>query len=695
MSVVESFKPAPSTGAPSPSTPSYRADIDGLRAISILLVVTFHSRTGPFSGGFVGVDVFFVISGFLITGLLFREACARGTISLAGFYARRIRRLLPLSVLVLVSTVIVGFVLLPPIDHAALLADARSAALYIANWRFAGQATAYSDTGPSDSLFVHYWSLSIEEQFYLLWPLLILVVTNLLARRGRSLRPALLGVMAGLTMISLSLSIILTRSQGSAAYYATHLRIGELAVGAGIALALPWVRHMPRRTANVSGALGMAGIVAAAVLFRASMPYPGSAVILPVVGSALVLASGTAHPTWVSRVLSLRPLPALGRVSYGWYLWHWPAFGVAQLLLPEDASSQTTTLATAAALTTSLGLAILSYHLVEQPVRRSRRLVASPRASLATGLALTLFAVGAITLPGRLMRDAPAEAAAADGGVVAAVGGFSLAMTPQQARADRVRGMDGCHVGVASTTVRDGCVFGARDGARTIALIGDSHAQHWFPVLEELARQQGWRLLAWTKSACPVIDVPIYYGKLKREYTECAEWRRNLIRTLASHQRIDLIVVGRIAGYKELVLDASGDRLPESGVEEAWAAGATRTFAHFVRVAEKVLVLEETPSATFDVPSCLSGSPQDPSACAFPSTGRVDRDAILVAAERAVAPPGVAFGDLTDALCPSDPCPVVTRDGLIIYRDSNHMTTAFSLTLIGVLQGLLTPLVAG
>jgi peptidoglycan/LPS O-acetylase OafA/YrhL len=659
-----------------PSSGSYRADLDGLRAISVLLVIAFHAGITQLAGGFIGVDVFFVISGFLITGILLAEATKTRSISLRNFYARRIRRLLPLSALVLVATVLAGIVFVPALDRGRLLGDARSAALYFSNWRFAGQATAYADIGPGDSLFVHYWSLSIEEQFYLVWPLIILVTTMLVARRKpERLRLALGSVLSVVAVSSFVLSIVLTRVQGQSAYYGTHLRLGELATGAALAVAVGHVGRLRGLAARIAGVAGIACIVLAATLYDRTTPFPGSAVLLPVFGAALVIASGVFRPTGVGRLLGRPPLPAIGRISYAWYLWHWPALGITSLALGENASPTAKTFGTILAVVASLALAIGSHHLLENPIRFSERLKRSWRRGLALGLALTAVSVGTTMLPTPVAATRPVTAEG------------KHAMTPEEARLDTVQGMGRCHIAYRTTSAASGCVFGDPAGDKTIALVGDSIAQQWFPAFERVARANHWRLLAWTKDACVFIDVLIHVGPLNRPYYECVTWRRNVINRMRSFPGgVDLVVVGRSTYALVNVLTAEGKPIASGTLDTVWAQAAARTFSRLRAVADHVILIPDTPLSPHDVPSCLSEFPSEPDRCRFPRKRVLERGKTLTTAERETAPPGVEVIDLSGSICPSDPCPVVTAGGVIIYRDTHHMSATFSATLAPVIE---------
>ncbi|MEZ5166065.1 MAG: acyltransferase [Acidimicrobiales bacterium] len=359
-------------GAASSVSPrAYRADIDGLRAVSILAVVLFHAGVTRFAGGYVGVDVFFVISGFLITGLLVKEVESAGRVSMRNFYARRIRRLLPLSVTVTITTLVLGLWLLAPVARDALVGDARAATLYFANWRFAAQTTAYSDVNVTDSLLVHYWSLAIEEQFYVLWPLLIVAGLGIARVLRRPVRSTLGVLLAALVALSFTASVVITADEGVGAYYLTHTRLWEMGVGAGLALVLTSSPRLPSRALDALGMLGLGMIAWAATTFDARTPFPGSAALLPVLGCAAVIVAGSQQDGVVSRALAARPFPFIGRLSYAWYLWHWPAIGIALLLRGRYWPDTNEHVITAAAVVVSFGLAWGSHIAIEDPMRHA------------------------------------------------------------------------------------------------------------------------------------------------------------------------------------------------------------------------------------------------------------------------------------------------------------------------------------
>jgi len=626
----------------------FRADIEGLRAVAVLLVVAFHARAGV-PGGYVGVDVFLVVSGFLITRLLVRELEDTGAISLRGFYARRARRLLPLACLVLVATAIGSSVLLPPLDRAGIAADIRAAALYFANWNFASSATEYmADVQASPVL--HYWSLGVEEQYYLVWPLLLVAVARVAGpARARQLRWVAIAI-AAVGALSLASSVATTTTSGPWAYFGLHTRAWEMAIGGG--LALVDLDRLSTRRAAVVGVLGLALVVGSALMIDEATAFPGVAALAPCLGAAGVLAS---NGRGASRLLG-HPVPRyLGRVSYAWYLWHWPCLilGAGRLSVPT-------------ALAVSFVLAVASHHLVEQPLRSSRWLVAVPARSLALGALLTLASVLAGTsLP-----------------LIGALTGEPELMTAYAARIDQPRGLGGCYAGFDGTTAPEDCTFGDRSARRAVALIGDSHAHAWFPAVERWAKARGVRLHVWTKLACPITDVAVWHREGRRPYAACTAWRANVLLRLRALDGLELVIVGRSHWYSAL-LEIDGTRAAEPDSEPRWRAGMERTLAELAPLARRIVLLRAVPRAPHDVPSCISGEPAEVHACDFhhdPATWN-DRHIERAEAAAAAAVPGVRFVDLTREICPADPCTVYAPDGAIKFRDHHHLAASFAASL--------------
>ncbi|HEY3613651.1 MAG TPA: acyltransferase, partial [Gaiellales bacterium] len=340
--------------AAAPAGRRFRGDIEGLRAIAVMLVVAFHAGLPGITGGYVGVDVFYVISGFLITGLLIDELERTGTISLRSFYARRVRRLLPLAALVLLAVAVGMQFFTPPVFRPTVRFDALSAAFYYSNWQFALESVNYLTLGGAQNPVLHYWSLSVEEQFYVAWPVLLVLAVAFRRGRGLGVRARCGLLIATVGLGSLAYSQARTASQPAIAYFETTTRVWEFAAGAVIALVLPLLVRTPRTLAWLAGLAGLAAIALAVATDGPTTEFPGTAALLPVAGTALVLAAGVGAPAGgVARLLSVAPLGFIGKRSYAWYLWHWPCLVFARTAHWAPASGRIGWLATAGAVALS------------------------------------------------------------------------------------------------------------------------------------------------------------------------------------------------------------------------------------------------------------------------------------------------------------------------------------------------------
>jgi peptidoglycan/LPS O-acetylase OafA/YrhL len=698
----------------------FRPDIEGLRAVAVLAVVLFHADVPGFGGGYVGVDVFFVISGFLITGLLWRETKATCTVGLRRFYGARARRLLPASATVGVITVIGSAVLLPPLQARTAIGDGITSALYVSNYRFLLQGVDYSAPNVAVSPFQHYWSLGVEEQFYLVWPALILGTAWLIRRaRGRSRseatssqRPYLV-VLGLVAAFSFALSLATTHWAPAAAFFSLPTRAWQLAAGGLVVLTADQWRRLPPRAGAITGWAGLALILLACTRFSTDTLYPGVAALLPTLGAALVIGAGCATPAQgCGRVLGLSPMRAIGRISYSWYLWHWPVLILAPLLIGHPLGLT----ARVAAALVSGGLAVLTLRFIENPLRFAAPVRRSPGRSLALGGIATAVAVVVglallVVVPTPVGRGAPPAAALA---VTAApvpagsgMGAYNAAvqhafaqvqaavaasadlkavpsnLNPPLADAaaehnDLFR--NGCMRSAWQITQPD-CAAGDTASPTTVAVVGDSQATMWNPAFRTIAEQRHWRLETLTKAGCPMMDLPIASAQLHREYTECEQWRGQVIARLRTeHPR--LVVIGMARGY------GTGDGYPErfTSYDPAWIDSLTRLVQQLRGTGARILVLGPTPDPRSVVPICLSGHLDDATACSPPRPTAVNEPGI--AAESAATEAGGGhYADLTELFCTTNRCPAIVGNTLV-YLDKAHLTIEYSRLLAPVIGAL-------
>jgi peptidoglycan/LPS O-acetylase OafA/YrhL len=682
----------PVVPAGGPALRRFRPDIEGLRAVAVVTVVLAHAGLA-LPGGFVGVDVFFVISGFLITRQLVDELDARGRVDLARFYARRCRRILPAATLVLLVTLLACWWWLSPLRVPAVTLDAALAAVSGVNWRLGVTGTDYFAATTAPSPFQHYWSLSVEEQFYLVWPLL-LVASALLLGRAVGRTRAVVGVLAVVIAGSFGLSVVLTATAAPLAYFGSHTRAWELALGALVAVtARRWAR-LPGAAAAALTWLGLGLIALAAVGFTEAVPYPGSLAAVPVLGAALVVAGGCAAPRGGAEVLlRLPPMQVAGRYSYSWYLWHWPLL----LLLPvalgrgseaSEAEAAPDPVLALVAVVASFGLAAATHRWVEEPFRRDADLVRFPQRAIMIGTGLVAVSVAAAVA---------VSAAVVVPGSASGVAAPSVALTPAAVvEATRATALPGNLRPALESALRDqadtrtcfddyfatepdtgpGCVFGDPAGTRTMVLLGDSHAAQWAGPVFAWAEQNGWRVQFMAKSSCQPGVYPDYVvPALQRVYTECNQWRAAAFDFVAA-TRPEMVVLGSLAKGVTITPDGMAE-----AVEVLRGSGA------------RVLYIADNPYMGIDPPACLAEHPQDVQRCSVPrGAASVEAPARLAQIEGALVA-GAEVWDPVPYLC-AEVCPSVIGD-IGVYKDENHITNTFATSLLPRLGPVLAQLAGG
>jgi peptidoglycan/LPS O-acetylase OafA/YrhL len=658
---------------------SFRPDIQGLRAVAVLLVALDHAGVGLVHGGYIGVDVFFVISGFLITGWLLRRALADGRVPFGAFYAARARRILPAASLTLVATVVACWYALNAVRALAAFHDALWAAVFAANIHFAQVGTDYFARDNPPSPLQHFWTLAVEEQFYVVWPAALALAIVLVGgrRRGvaeRFLRRRLAVVVAAVVAASLAWSVVETAASPTAAYFSALARGWELGAGALLAVCLPGITRLPRRTRVRMTWIGLGGILFGAVVFSSSTPFPGYAALLPVVSTVLVIAGGAGgEPEGAVRVLGLRPMRLTGDISYAFYLWHWPFLIIVAEHAGRTLSVGENLLLLAAAYATSL----VSYALVEQPVRHSLRL---SRPAPALGLwPVTAGAVGVVA--GLAIASAPAPASTRPLRIVPEPLAVYARAVAQSVTAQRQSQpvpstltpavVDLLHDGPQGCVRRGGlgahCTLGAVRAKRVIVALGDSHAAAWMPAIDYFARTHHLRLVPVVKASC-TMGVATTPG-------DCGDWFAQALARIRGLHPV-AVVVGQ---YFD-------PRIPRSQM----LAGVTAEMDALSRAAPDVILMEDPPGHDLNPVDCLLAGGATLGSCTFTLTP--DQQGVYAAVERLATAAGATYVHTLKWFCAGTRCPLVVGH-LIVYWDTNHMTTTYARWLGVPVGASLAPLV--
>ncbi|WP_067117241.1 acyltransferase family protein [Microbacterium sp. H83] len=676
-----------------PRSRVFRTDIQALRAVAIGLVVLNHLWPLRLTGGYVGVDVFFVISGFLITGHLVGEITRTGRVRLGAFYARRIRRLLPAAFVVLAVSLVLVVAFLPYPRWGRNAWEVAASAGYVENWFLASMSVNYSALNDAASVAQHYWSLSVEEQFYIVWPLLLLgalALTARTSRRGFRARTstALIIVVVGIGVLSFAASVVYTLLAPSQAYFATFTRGWEFAVGGAVALVGSRIRFTPL-VGNLVSLVGFGLIAYSAFVFDSETSFPGYLAIIPVLGTAAVIAAGNSSASlWHSRLTALRPVQWIGGISYSLYLWHWPLIVVAPFVIAGEA----TTLSKVAVLLLAIVLAALTKRFVEDAGQRWRVWRDSSARALWLMIA-GMLAIGSLVAATLVWYQARVDDDKPPTEVVAASCEGPAALEPAADCDDAFGPADYTVMttaneyfytpeecggflpiltyGETKTTLECDFSGGAADPTR-VWLVGDSHAQQWQGAIFDLARERQWVVTTSYYGGCPVADVSFvgFRGPwAPDDARRCETWSRDLARTI-EEQRPDLVLTA-MASRLQTADDGSGRtsaQQMEQGLVDYWRSWAS--------VGVPVLALADPPfNGEVRSPDCVLLNQDDPLVCARPRAQAQPPDPV-VAAAGAVDSPLVAAVDLTDSFCDAQSCYAVVG-GVPVYYDADHLNLEY------------------
>ena len=594
------------------------SQIQALRALAATLVLVYHAHW--LDGGYIGVDIFYVISGYLITGILIRELESTGRISLISFYARRTKRLLPSSLVVIAVTGVVGFILLPASTRHDFGRDLVAASTYISNFLFALWQNDYQNLNSTPSPFIHFWSLAVEEQFYLFWPFLIFVLYRIGGKRA-----IFLGIVA--TLISSFLfSLYLTERAPIWSFYILPTRAWELAAGA-LLIFLPEIkRHRPLLALTALVAISIATIA-----FDETTPFPGFAAITPVSATVLLIACRDKWPPFINVVGNSRIIQWLGAISYPLYLWHWPILVIPALYLGRGISQ----LETIGLLLTTVILADITHRFIESPLRNIKfRDGWVLNRALAATLSLVLF--------GSFIYLQHSDVISFGAGST-----YSL----DEVRSKPINNNDGCHIHIRQT-VSPRCEYGDITSLKTIVIYGDSHAAQWLPALDRIGKSRGIKIVSLTKSACPSAEV---IKELSSQYdvADCQAFRDSSVTRIASIKPLAVIMTGMQPFTAPYSKESS---------REWWLSGEKKALSRIKESTDFPIYLSDTPLPRVDIPDCLAAGRSSECDGARPVSPEVA--------------PGLLAIDPTPWLCQEN-CPAVV-DGVIAYRDKSHLTVEMS-----------------
>ncbi|MCL1923900.1 MAG: acyltransferase [Propionibacteriaceae bacterium] len=677
------------------SDSTMRVDIQWMRALAVSLVLLYHFWPKRMPGGFVGVDVFFVISGFLITSHLLNKP-PRRLGDVAQFWGRRVRRLLPVAFTVIIVTVIAVILVAPMTQWMDNGSSAIWSALYVENWDLANKAVDYLASTNPPTAFQHYWSLSVEEQFYLLWPILLFATwmiirrTNVSFRRGAGIT---IGIVVG---VSLVYSVHLSTVNPAAAYFVTPTRMWELGAGGFLAVIYPRLQPLLKNLPEwrlISVGLGM-GLVVWSGFHISAQGFPGSYAAIPVVGAMLVIGAGPVnHRLSFDTILGWRPIQFLGDISYSVYLWHWPFV----VLLPYQLGHSLTWKEKLLAIGVVIGLSALSKTLIEDRFRGTKPLGKPLHRTwifLVTGMLVTaLVGYGAIIYTHVVGKPNQPIIIPADATCVGAAmmlepecagqdpHGDTLYMTPLQALKDRSEAYH-CQWDASDPQNFRFCEYGSdHQEAPVIALFGNSHATRYLDPLIAMSQTHQWKVRTYTASACHPSLLPLYYPQYPSPAVTqgCLDFTTNSIMDMHDNG-VSLVVISSSQGL------ALAD-IPYELQDGARLTMNQELVTMLLDGGMTVLIIRDVPYSQYLVPGCLAENLDDLSRCDSLRGTHTAQDPLYEAALE-FEDPRVLTLDFTNAICGTTTCYAVIG-GVIAYFDSGHMTHTFSMTLAPYLEPII------
>ena len=663
----------------------FRPDIEGLRAIAVILVVLGHSGLG-LRGGFIGVDIFFVISGFLITRIMFLEAIKTKTISLANFYARRIIRILPASIFVLLCTLLASFFWLSPLQFLNYATDGLWATFSVLNYRLAINGTDYFNTTAIPTPFQHYWSLCVEQQFYFIWPLVMVVLAKLFSKKSYfgNIVSAVLVVIIG---ISLYLSYTITSSSQPWAYFGLHTRAWQMAIGALLAINIQKFANLPTRLASLFSWIGFGGLIYALAIFTENTPYPSVWAMIPTLATAVIVASGVNFNKFsFESVFGIPVFQFVGKVSYSWYLVHWPMFVIFLL-----AGERNNFVDQIACVVISFFVAVVCYYIIENPIRHNIAIKSKLKNIYILSLCLLLFAGGItgsiiylktknLENKNNLQNSSEQQKSIIPNKTIDTEGNLTKKMqgainvkklpqdlTPTIETASKDKPV-GC-IAVEKVEFVDSsniCVKGDVNSKKTIVLLGDSHAHQWQSPLDQIAKNTGYKLLIYVKAGCPIQDIKHINNILNRDYTECYSWRESALNQLETTKPDVIIYTG--------IMYANSNT-------EAY----TKYIKRLSQIGSKLYNITDNVYPSKLIPDCLSQNANDISKCSFSL-----KTAIIAKKEKNLETEiSKSFGskviETENLFCQNDLCPAII-DNIIVYQDKSHITNTYAKYLTNVLE---------